>query len=205
MVEPLDFIDALLASNSNSIVIIDEAYADFAGQTAIPLLDKYDNLIITRTFSKARSLAGIRLGVALGSPLAISKLYDVKNSFNSYCVDYVAQEVGLASINDQTLVDLNIAKIIATRNWFGKELEKLGFVITDSQTNFVFIQSPLSSAKNLYEKMYEAHIIIRYWDKPRISNWVRITIGTEEEMRNVLAFLAEFIQQEKMNNSIGIN
>ncbi|MQW22364.1 MULTISPECIES: histidinol-phosphate transaminase [unclassified Lactococcus] len=193
--EPLDLIEQILEQNQESVVIIDEAYADFSGQSAIPLLDKYENLLITRTFSKARSLAGIRLGVALGSSYAIGKLYDVKNSFNSYCVDMIAQEIGLASIQDTEQMLANVDKIIATRTWFSKAVEKLGFVSTDSQTNFVFIRCEQFSGQTLYDRMYNKHIIVRYWDKPGISDWVRITIGTDEQMKQVLEFLSKLMRE----------
>lgn len=186
--EDLDFIVQILGKNSESIVIIDEAYADFSGVSALPLLDKYENLIITRTFSKSRSLAGARLGVALGSPLAIAKLYDVKNSFNSYCVDAVAQQMGLASVLDEDYLQKTVHKIIRTRDNFTVELRALGFEVLDSQTNFVLIKHPKISGRLIFEQLYAAHIIVRRWEDSRIAEWLRISIGTDEEMAHVIDF-----------------
>lgn len=193
IVEPLEFIEQLLLTNSDSVVIIDEAYADFASCSAVSLLKDYENLLITKTFSKARSLAGIRLGYALGSPFAIQKLYDVKNSFNSYCVDRITQQIGLVSVHDHQGMIENINKIIKTRTWFLKELHRLGFVSTDSKANFVFVSTDKMPAKTLYEKLYDARIIVRYWDHPGISDWIRITIGTDDQMICVLNFLKKVL------------
>lgn len=191
----LKTIETLLRNNTESIVLIDEAYIDFGGVSAIPLLEKYDNLIIVQTFSKSRSLAGIRLGIALGNALTISHLYDVKNSFNSYPLDRLAQAIGLASLNDELYFRQTVSKIIAERERFSDVLRQLGFSVTDSKTNFVFVKPPLGTAQALFEALYEAKIIIRYWNKPKISDWLRITIGTEKEMNEIIKFLKKYLQK----------
>ncbi|MDR0200214.1 MAG: histidinol-phosphate transaminase [Streptococcaceae bacterium] len=191
----LDFIESVLVHNPDCIVMIDEAYVDFGGVTAIPLLAKYDNLVITRTFSKSRSLAGIRLGVALGSQVAIKKLDDVKNSFNSYSVDAFAQAVGFASLSDESYFKKMCTKVIATRNQFAQDLQALGFTVTDSRTNFVFAKVPKNvSAQNLFDALYAQSIVVRHWpNNERIKEWLRITIGTDAEMAKFIAFLKEYI------------
>jgi len=192
----LDFIEEILQHNLESIVLVDEAYIDFSGPTAtaLPLLKKYDNLVVTRTFSKSRSLAGIRLGLAFGDPLAIARLYDVKNSFNSYPIDSLAQLVGLASLKDNNYYEKNLAKLVSTREKFKQDLHQLGFEQLDSQANFVFAHHPNISAQQLFEILYAEKIIVRHWNAPRIYDWLRITIGTDEEMMRLIEFLKEFLE-----------
>ena len=132
----LQEIEEILQNNQDSIVLIDEAYIDFGGESCLPLLEKFDNLVVVQTFSKSRSLDGIRLGIAFGSAEAIAHLYDVKNSFNSYPIDSLAQKIGEASLNDETYFQKSFSKIITTRENFKNELIKLGFQVTDSKTNF---------------------------------------------------------------------
>ncbi|MCL2113509.1 MAG: histidinol-phosphate transaminase [Streptococcaceae bacterium] len=190
-------IEYILHKNPDSLVLIDEAYVDFGGQSAISLLDKYENLLITRTFSKSRALAGIRLGVALGNEFAISKLYDVKNSFNSYPVDSLAQEIGIASVLDQKYFDYTVQKIISTREWFKSSLTTLGFELTDSKANFVFVKHPKISGKELFNALYDEKIIVRHWQKPRLNDWLRITIGTDDQMKRVAHFLKQYLEERK--------
>lgn len=182
----LDFIDDLLAHNQNSIVVIDEAYIDFGGETVVPLLKKYDNLLIIQTFSKFRSLAGIRLGVALGNKEIISKLYDVKNSFNSYPVDRLAQVIGKASVEDSDYIKANALKITATRERVSEELKKLGFEMTNSYSNFIFVKHPLYQGEYLFKELRNKGIVVRWFNKPRINQYLRITIGTDEQMDRLL-------------------
>lgn len=178
----LDFIEDILKHNQESIVVVDEAYIDFGGQSAVTLLNKYPNLLITQTFSKFRSLAGIRLGVALGNQEIISKLYDVKNSFNSYPIDALAQVIGKASMEDSAYIKENAQKIIETREYTKRELETLGFVMPDSQANFIFIKHPHKDAEDIFKKLRENGILVRYFKKPRIDQYLRVTIGTQEQM-----------------------
>ena len=193
----LQEIEEILQNNQDSIVLIDEAYIDFGGESCLPLLEKFDNLVVVQTFFKSRSLAGIRLGVAFGSAEAIAHLYDVKNSFNSYPIDSLAQKIGEASLNDETYFQKSVSKIITTRENFKKELIKLGFQVTDSKTNFVFVHHPKVDATTLFKALYEAKIIVRHWNQARISDWLRITIGTDREMNTVIQFLKEYLKNKE--------
>ncbi|MEG0275912.1 MAG: histidinol-phosphate transaminase [Coprobacillus sp.] len=187
----LDFIEDILKHNQDSIVVVDEAYIDFGGQSAISLLDKYENLLIVQTFSKFRSLAGIRLGVALGNKEVISKLYDVKNSFNSYPIDSLAQVVGKASMDDSEYIKENAQKIIETREYTKIELKKLGFEMTDSYANFIFVKHPIYDAEKLFLELREKGILVRYFKKPRIDQYLRITIGTQKQMEELIKVIKE--------------
>lgn len=189
----LDFIEDIVRHNQDSVVVIDEAYIDFGGVSAIPLLKKYDNLVIVQTYSKSRSLAGIRLGVALGNEEAISKLYDVKNSFNSYPLDSIAQRVGLASIQDDQYFRKQCQKIIKTREYTKERLKELGFVVPDSYANFVFVKHPKHDAKELFKALRQVGIIVRHWDKERIDQYLRITIGTGEQMQTMIDFFETYL------------
>ncbi|WP_050637417.1 histidinol-phosphate transaminase [Candidatus Stoquefichus sp. SB1] len=188
-----ELIEDILKHNSESIVVIDEAYIDFGGESVVPLLKKYPNLLITQTFSKFRSLAGIRLGVALGNTEIISKLYDVKNSFNSYPIDSLAQVIGLASIEDSDYIHDNAKKIIETREYTKKELKALGFVMPDSYANFIFVKHPQYDAKDLFIKLRERGILVRYFDKPRIDQYLRVTIGTQKQMETFVQVIKEIL------------
>lgn len=185
----LEFIEDILKHNQESVVVIDEAYIDFGGQSAIPLLEKYENLLIIQTFSKFRSLAGIRLGVALGNETIIAKLYDVKNSFNSYPIDSLAQVIGKASLEDSEYICANAQKIIATREYTKTELKRLGFEMPDSYANFIFARHPQYNAQELFLKLREKGILVRYFNKPRINQHLRITIGTQAQMETLIQTL----------------
>lgn len=194
----LDFIEDILKHNQESVVVIDEAYIDFGGQSAISLLEKYSNLLIIQTFSKYRSLAGIRLGVALGNEEIIAKLYDVKNSFNSYPIDSLAQVIGKASVIDSQYIYDNAQKIIETREYTKKELKELGFVMPDSYANFLFVKHSTMDAEYIFNKLREKGILVRYFKKPRIDQYLRVTIGTQQQME---IFIQEIknIMHEKNN------
>lgn len=190
----LDFIREVLDANQNSVVIIDEAYVDFGGTTAVPLLAEYDNLLITRTFSKSRSLAGMRLGWAMGSAELISALYATKDSMNSYPVDSIAQAAGIASIEDEEYFKTTVAKVISSRERLTQELRKMDFSLPDSQTNFVFAAHPKYSAKDIFEFLKSRGIYVRWFNKPRIDNRLRITVGTDDEIDALITALREFIK-----------
>lgn len=177
----LDFIRAVLDKNRDSVVIIDEAYVDFGGTTAVPLIGEYDNLLITRTFSKSRSLAGMRIGWAMGNPELISALYATKDSMNSYPVDSIAQAAGIAAVEDEEYFQATLKKVIATRDRLTAELRKMGFVLPDSQTNFVFATHPDIPAHEVFGYLKEKDIYVRWFNKPRINDYLRITIGTDEQ------------------------
>ena len=191
--EGLDFVEKILNYNQDSVVIIDEAYVDFGGTSSIPLIDKYENLLVTGTFSKSRSLAGLRIGFAIGSKALIDVMEAVKNSYNSYTVDSLSIEMGAASIEDDEYFKSTCKKVIKTRERVTLELKKLGFDVLDSQTNFIFVTHNKHNMKSLFEYLKTQKVFIRYFSLPRIENYVRITIGTNEEMDIFLEKTKEFI------------
>ncbi len=191
--EPLSFVEDIVKHNQDVVVIVDEAYVDFGGETALPLVDKYDNLLVVRTFSKSRSMAGLRIGYAIGNPKLIKYLSDVKYSFNSYTMNMPSIVLGVESIADDEYFKETVAKVVDTREWFKIEIEKLGFSCPPSSANFLFITHKSISAKEIFEKAREAKIIVRYFNKPRIDNYLRVTIGTREEMEVFLEFLKSII------------
>lgn len=191
---PLEQVEQIVASNPDVIVVVDEAYIDFGGLSALPLIEKYDNVIVVQTFSKSRSLAGSRIGYAISNPVLIRYLNDVKYSFNSYTMDRITIALGTAAIRDQAYFEETTKKIIATREWTKEELKKLGFVFRDSMSNFIFATHPKVQAAKLFEDLKEKDIYVRYFRKPeRISNYLRITIGTEEQMQELVRFLKEYL------------
>ncbi len=191
--EGLDFVEKILNYNQDSVVIIDEAYVDFGGTSSIPLIDRYENLLVTGTFSKSRSLAGLRIGFAIGSKALIDVMEAVKNSYNSYTVDSLSIEMGAASIEDDEYFKSTCKKVIKTRERVTLELKKLGFDVLDSQTNFIFATHNKHNMKSLFEYLKTQKVFIRYFSLPRIENYVRITIGTNEEMNIFLEKTKEFI------------
>ena len=191
--EGLDFVEKILNYNQDSVVIIDEAYVDFGGTSSIPLIDEYENLLVTGTFSKSRSLAGLRIGFAIGSKALIDVMEAVKNSYNSYTVDSLSIEMGAASIEDDEYLKSTCKKVIKTRERVTLELKKLGFDVLDSQTNFIFATHNKHNMKSLFEYLKTQKVFIRYFSLPRIENYVRITIGTNEEMDIFLEKTKEFI------------
>ena len=187
--EELDFIEDILEHNRDSIVIIDEAYVDFAGRSAMELIGKYDNLIVTQTFSKARSMAGMRIGYAVSNPELVRCLNDVKYSFNSYTMSRAAMVCGAAAVKDRDYLEETVRKIKETRERTKKELAELGFEFTDSKANFLFARHPEYDAGRLFEELKKAHIYVRHWKDEKISQYLRITIGTDDEMDALLGFL----------------
>lgn len=190
----LDFLRTILDNNKNSVVIVDEAYVDFGGITAIPLLSEYENLVITRTFSKSRSMAGMRLGYALGSKDAINAIYAAKDSVNSYPVDSVAQAAGIASIKDEKYFRETLARVMKTRDDVAEKLRGMGFDVPESSTNFIFAEHIKYDAKSIIEYLKTKDIYVRWFNKPRINNRLRITIGTDEEMKALVSALEEYIK-----------
>jgi histidinol-phosphate aminotransferase len=190
---PLETVEKIIASNPDSIVVVDEAYIDFGGESALPLVEKYDNLIVVQTFSKSRSMAGARIGFAVSSPELIRYLNDVKYSFNSYTMDALTIELGTAAIRDRAYFEATRDKIIATREWTKRELAALGFVFGDSQSNFIFAAHPKISAEALFTALKQEDIYVRHFNHPeRIREYLRITIGTEEQMRTLVDFLRNY-------------
>ncbi|RYY73194.1 MAG: histidinol-phosphate transaminase [Gammaproteobacteria bacterium] len=182
-------IETLLQKNTESVVIVDEAYIDFGGETAIALVDKYPNLLVVQTLSKSRALAGLRVGLAIGQKDLIDALDRVKNSFNSYPLDRLAEAAAIVSFEDDAYFKEGRDKIIATREWTTKELEKLGFKVLPSQANFVFAQPLGKDAAKIAEYLREHKILVRYFNKPRINQFLRITIGTDEQMQAMVSVL----------------
>ena len=180
--ENLDFIEKILNNNTDCIVIIDEAYIDFGGESAISLLDKYENLVIVQTMSKSRSLAGLRVGYAFASAELISVLDAVKNSYNSYTMDSIAISAAAASLADDEYFKDTCNKIINTRQKTIQALEKLGFDVVPSMANFVLATHKSVKAVDIFEKLKAQNIFVRYFKIPRIDNYLRITIGTDDEM-----------------------
>lgn len=189
----LDFIRRILDLNRDSVVIVDEAYVDFGGTSALPLLREYENLVITQTFSKSRSMAGMRIGCALAGRELISALYAAKDSYNSYPLDSVAIEAGAASVADEEYFNSTLKKVIATRERLAAALRGMGFSLPDSSTNFLFAEHSRYSAKDICEFLKTRDIYVRYFSKPRIDNRLRITIGTDAEIDALIAALHEFI------------
>lgn len=193
--EDLDFVEDILQHNQDVVVIIDEAYIDFVGKSALKLLDKYDNLIITQTFSKARSMAGMRIGYAIGSPLLIKYLNDAKYSFNSYTMNQTSLVYGVESVKDKEYFKNTVAKIIKTRTWVEDEFTKLGFCFPKPSGNFIFVTHPDYEAKELFTAMREKGIYVRYFAQDRIDQYLRVTIGTDEEMKTLFDFLRSYMNK----------
>ncbi len=185
--EGLGFIEDILRHNQDCIVIIDEAYIDFGGVSCLPLLEKYENLVIVQTMSKSRSLAGLRIGYALCSPTLAATLEAVKNSYNSYTLDTLALACGTASVEDDGYFRETCARIVATRDETAEQLRAMGFTVLPSQTNFLFATHRTRSAKEVFEALKAKNIFVRYFSKPRIDNYLRITIGTPKEMEKLLS------------------
>ena len=192
-----DAIEDILQHNPDQIVIVDEAYVDFGATSALPLLEKYDNLIVVRTFSKSRSMAGMRIGYAIAASKVIRYLNDVKYSFNSYTMDQLSIDLGVEAVKDNAYFEENISKIINTRERSKERLKALGFSFRDSRSNFIFATHESCPAKEIFEALKEQDIYVRYFEKPRIDNYLRITIGTDEEMDQFFAFLEKYLVERK--------
>ena len=193
--EGREFVERLMEYNQDSVVIIDEAYCDFGGVSSVPLISKYENLLVTGTFSKSRSLAGMRIGFAIGSKTLIDTLEAVKNSYNSYTVDALSIAMGIEAMKDVEYFNETISKIIATRTRVTEKLRSLGFEVLDSQTNFIMATHKDFDMKEMFEYLKENKIFIRYFNQPRINKYVRITIGTDEEMDKFLQGVKDFINR----------
>lgn len=193
--ENLDFVKQLLDYNQDCVVMIDEAYVDFGGVSSIPLIHEYENLLVTGTFSKSRSLAGMRIGFAIGSKTLISTLEAVKNSYNSYTVDSLSIEMGTASVEDDAYFKETIQKVIATRERVTKELKELGFEVLDSSANFIMATHKDIDIKEMFKYLKTKKVFIRYFDLPRINKYTRISIGTDKEMDIFLKEVKNYINR----------
>ncbi|HKM04229.1 MAG TPA: histidinol-phosphate transaminase [Lachnospiraceae bacterium] len=197
VLETVENIEKIVKENPDVVIIIDEAYVDFGGTSCLPLVEKYENLLIVQTFSKSRAMAGMRIGFAIGSKKIIKYLQDTKFSFNSYTMNATSLAIGVEAVKDETYFHEIVNKIISTRERTKRELAKLGFEFTDSMGNFIFATHSKFHAKDLFEACKINHIYVRYWNKPRIDNRLRISIGTDEEMNALIGFLKKYMMLEK--------
>lgn len=182
-------IQALLERVTESVVLVDEAYVDFGGETAVPLIQQHPNLLVTGTFSKSRSLAGIRLGYAVGSRELIEGLERVKDSFNSYPVDSLCSAMGIAALEDDSHFEACRTAVITTRERSRQRLEQLGFEVLPSQTNFLLVSHPGHDAAQLFVGLRKRGILVRHFNTEALNNWLRISIGTDDEMNNLIEAL----------------
>lgn len=187
----LDVVEKLLRANPDVVVIVDEAYVDFGAQSAVGLIHRYPNLLVAQTLSKSRSLAGLRVGFALGQENLIAALRCVRDSINSYTVDRVAQAGAAAALADRAYFDQTRQKVMSTRAWTARELERLGFTVCPSRSNFLFVRHPERPGKEIFDHLRQEGILVRRWDIPEIRDWLRISIGTDEEMQTLISVLAE--------------
>ncbi len=193
LLEELETVEEIIKANPNVVVIVDEAYVDFGGSSARNLIDKYENLLVVQTFSKSRAMAGMRIGFAFGSKKLIKYLNDAKFSFNSYTLNQPSLVLGAAALKDREYFETTVNKIIATRERVKHQLKDLGFTFPDSKANFIFASHKSIPAKDIFEALKEKDIYVRYWNKARINNSLRISIGTDEEMDKLIAFLSEYL------------
>ena len=191
-----DLIEEIVKANQESVVIVDEAYVDFGARSALPLTEKYENLLVVQTFSKSRAFAGVRIGFAMGHPALIKALNCVKNSYNSYTMTTPTILLGAAVMKDRAYFEESTAKVIATRERVKKELSALGFTFGDSKSNFIFAKREGTDAKKLFEAMREEGIFVRYFNKPLIRDYLRISIGTDEEMDTFLGYVKQYLAEQ---------
>lgn len=194
---PLSEIERLLQADSERIVVIDEAYVDFGGESAITLLDKYDNLIVTQTFSKSRSMAGARLGFGVASEEIIKDLMSIKYSTNPYNVNRMTAVAGIGALLDEKYFEKNCKAIIKNREWTKLELEKLGFTVLNSSANFIFAKNEKISGKDYYLSLKERGVLVRHFDKDKIKEYNRITIGSIKEMQQFIKITKEILEKIK--------
>ena len=191
---PRSAIEGILKSNPNNVVIVDEAYVDFGGESCVPLIHQYDNLLVVQTFSKSRQLAGARLGLAMGNAALIADLNRVKFSLNPYNINRLTLKAGEAALNDTAYFDATRQKIMDTRAWTAKELANRGFSLTDSRSNFLFARTDRMEGGALYRALKEKGILVRHFDSPRIADYLRITIGTQAQMEALIKALDEILE-----------
>ena len=186
-------IEKIVASNPENVVVIDEAYVDFGGESCIPLIEKYDNLLVTQTFSKSRSMAGARLGFGAASKALIADLNKIKYSTNPYNVNSVTAALGVGVLKDEATTRKNCAEIIKNREYTKSELLKRGFTLTDSHANFLFAKSDRISGQALYEELKRRGVLVRHFDKKEIEDYNRITVGSMEQMNSLLAAIDDIL------------
>lgn len=180
--QDLAFLKDIIEHNRDVVVIIDEAYADFGEISALELAREYDNVVVIQTFSKSRSMAGMRIGYAMGNPELIRAMNDVRYSYNSYPMTRLSVALGVAALEDEKYFQETVQKVITTREWTKKELTRLGFTYQDSMTNFIFATHGKVPAQKIFDELRKKHIFVRHFSSPRINNYLRISIGTQKEM-----------------------
>ena len=193
LMESLEVVEEIVKANPDVVVIVDEAYVDFGGVSALPLVDKYENLLVVQTFSKSRAMAGMRIGFAFGSKKLIKYLNDAKFSFNSYTMNRPSLILGVETLKDRAYFEETVQKIINTRERVKEQLKQLGFEFPDSKANFIFASHKSIPAKDIFEALKAEDIYVRYWNKAKINNCLRISIGTDEEMDKLIAFLIQYV------------
>lgn len=191
---PLEDIEVIVKSNPDSIVVIDEAYIDFGGESAVPLIRKYGNLLVTQTFSKSRSMAGARLGLGIGCKELIRDLNTIKYSTNPYNINRMTMAAGIGALEDEDYFRNNCRTIMENRAWTAQQLKNLGFTLTDSKTNFLFARHPAVSGKELYTKLRERGILVRHFDTPRLTDFIRVTVGSQGQMEAFMAEVEEILK-----------
>jgi len=190
-------IEEIIKSNPNNVVVVDEAYVDFGGESVIPLIRKYENLLVTGTFSKSRSLAGGRLGFGIGCKALIQDLNTIKYSTNPYNINRMTMAAGVGTLLDEALVQANCRKIVEARAWTVEQLKALGFRLTDSKANFLFAMHPEADGKEIYLRLKQKGVLIRHFDTPRLKDYNRITVGSREQMEVFIAKLKEVLEELK--------
>lgn len=191
---PLSKIEELLMQNKERLVIVDEAYVDFGAESCVKLIDKYDNLLVVQTMSKSRSFAGARLGIALSNEMIISDIHRMRNCFNPYNVNRVTLAGAVGAFSDKEYFDSCRSKIIENREYLKEELKKLGFFVSDSKANFILAGTDKISGENLYKSLKDKKVLVRHFKQDRISNYVRITIGTREQTDILISKIKEIIE-----------
>ena len=192
---PMERIEAILQSNPNNIVVIDEAYADFNGESAVPLIHKYENLLVIQTFSKSRSMAGARLGLGIGCKALIRDLNVIKYSTNPYNVNSMTMAAGIGSLEDTEYFKTTLETILQNREWTANALKALGFSMTESRTNFLFVTHPKLDGAKLYQQLKDRGILVRFFNTPRLKDYNRITIGSKDEMQVLVTTIKEILEE----------
>ena len=188
-------IEEIIQSNPNNVVVIDEAYVDFGGESVIPLIHKYDNLLVTGTFSKSRSLAGGRLGFGIGCKALIGDLKTIKYSTNPYNVNRMTMAAGVGVLQDEAYTRANCAEIIRVREWTVEKLREMSFELTDSKANFLFAKHPKVGGKEIYVNLKKKGVLVRHFDTPRLKDYNRITVGSQAQMEVLLVKLTEILEE----------